>query len=75
MIVKSLKEQDHLDHLRQAFEVLRKYSMKLNPVKCSFGVTFGKFLGYLVMKRGIEADPHKIKAVTNITSPKCVKEV
>ncbi|KAL5557494.1 hypothetical protein UlMin_039730 [Ulmus minor] len=42
MLVKSLSAEQHLDHLRQAFEVLRKYNMKLNPTKCSFGVSSGK---------------------------------
>lgn len=65
MIVKSLKEHDHLNHLRQAFSILRKYGMKLNPVKCSFGGHSSKFLGYLVTKTRIEADPHQIKAVAN----------
>lgn len=75
MIIKSLKENDHLDHLRQAFGVLQKYNMKLNPAKCLFGVTSGKFLGYLVIKRGIEVDPRQIKVVENIQSPRNVKEV
>ena len=56
MLVKSLLAEQHLDHLRQAFEVLQKYSMKLNPTKCSFGVAAGKFLGYMVTQRGIEAN-------------------
>lgn len=75
MIVKSLKENDHINHLIQAFSVLRKYNMKLNPTKCSFGVTFGKFSGYPVAKRGIKADPWQIKAVKNIQSPRRVKDV
>ena len=49
--------------------------MKLNPVKCSFGVSSGKFLGYTVAHRGIEANPEKIRAIHSITSPKNVKEV
>lgn len=57
MIVESLEEQDHPDYLRQVFGVLLQYVLKLKPVKCSFGVTFEKFIGYLLMKRGIEADP------------------
>ena len=43
MLVKSIHANQHLDHLRQAFKVLQKYSMKLNPTKCSFGVAFRKF--------------------------------
>lgn len=49
--------------------------MKLNPTKCSFGVTSGKFLGCLVTKRGIKAYPHQIKVVANIHSLKNMKEV
>ena len=73
MLVKSLKAEDHINHLQQTFDLLRKYNMKLNPEKCTFGVQSGKFLGYLVSKRGIEANPSQIKAVLDIPSPKCVK--
>lgn len=53
MLVKSLEAEDHISHLQQAFSTLRKYNMKLNPAKCSFDVSFGKFLGYIVTHRGI----------------------
>ena len=75
MLVKSLKAVDHVSHLKQAFDLLREYNMKLNPEKCSFGVKSGKFLGYLVSKRGIEANPAQIKAVMEIPSPQNVKDV
>ncbi|XP_010419143.1 PREDICTED: uncharacterized protein LOC104704812 [Camelina sativa] len=51
------------------------YSMKLNPVKCTFGVTSGEFLGYLVTKRGIEANPKQISAIINLPSPRNTREV
>ncbi|CAA0816690.1 Unknown protein, partial [Striga hermonthica] len=51
------------------------YGMKLNPAKCSFGVRSGKFLGYLVTKRGIEVNPEKVRAVMKMKSPTNVKEV
>ena len=57
MLVKSLKGADHIRHLRQYFDVLNKYNMKLNLAKCTFGVTLGDFLGYIVTQRGIEANP------------------
>ena len=72
MLVKSLHIDQHLDHLRQAFEVVQKCSMKLNPTKCSFGVASGKFLGYMVTQCGIEANPYQIRSVMNIPSPTCV---
>ena len=42
MLVKSLREDDHLDDLRETFDTFRSYNMKLNPNKCKFGVTAGK---------------------------------
>ena len=69
MLIKSLHADQHLDHLSQAFEVLQKYNMKLNPTKCSFGVVAGKFLGFMVTQHGIEANPDQIQSVLNISSP------
>ncbi|XP_013632894.1 PREDICTED: uncharacterized protein LOC106338470 [Brassica oleracea var. oleracea] len=57
MLVKSLHATDHLRHLQECFETLNKYGMKLNPAKCTFGVSSGEFLGYIVTQRGIEANP------------------
>ncbi|RRC79860.1 reverse transcriptase-like protein, partial [Escherichia coli] len=75
MLVKSERSIDHVTHLRQSFDILRQYKMKLNPTKCSFGVRAGKFLGYLVTQRGIEASPEQVKAIIEIQSPRNVKEV
>uniref|UniRef100_A0A2N9J642 Uncharacterized protein n=1 Tax=Fagus sylvatica TaxID=28930 RepID=A0A2N9J642_FAGSY len=75
MLVKSKEECDHLDDLRETFETLRKYQMKLNPSKCVFGVYSGKFLGFMVSQRGIEANPDKIKAILEMQPPKTTKEV
>ena len=49
--------------------------MKLNPAKCTFGVSPGKFLGFMVNNRGIEANPDKIKVVLDMPSPSSIKEV
>ena len=75
MLVKSLHEDDHLDNLREIFNTLRSYNMKLNPNKCVFGVTAGKFLGFMVSQRGIEVNPEKIKAIMELEPPRTVKEV
>ena len=48
MLVKSRREEDHLDDLKETFDTLRSYNMKLNPRKCAFRVTVGKFLGFMV---------------------------
>ena len=48
MLMKSRREDDHLDDLKETFDNLRTYNMKLNLSKCEFGVTTGKFLGFMV---------------------------
>ena len=75
MLVKSKKELTHLDDLKETFATLKKYQMRLNPGKCVFGVASGKFLGFMVSQRGIEANPEKVRAIINMTSPRTVKEV
>ena len=75
MLVKSTKSDLHITHLSEAFHILRNYNMKLNPAKCTFGVSAGKFLGFIVNHRGIKANPDKIKALLNMPSPSGIKEV
>ena len=75
MLVKSMRENDHLNDLQKTFNTLRSYNMKLNPSKCVFGVTAGKFLGFMVSQRGIEVNPEKVRAILEIESPRTVKAV
>ena len=75
MLVKSRREEDHLKDLKETFDTLRSYNMKLNPGKCTFGVTVGKFLGFMVSQGGIETNPDKIWAIMEMKPPKNVKEV
>ena len=74
-LVKSKEEEDHLDDLKETFNTLRQYNMKLNPSKYAFGVSFGKFLSFMVSQRGIEANPERVRAILDISSPKTIKEV
>ncbi|KAL0394568.1 UNVERIFIED_CONTAM: Pro-Pol polyprotein [Sesamum latifolium] len=75
MLVKSKKAEDHIADLEETFAVLKKYRLKLNPAKCTFGVQGGHFLGFMVTQRGIKANPLKIKAILDIKAPACVHEV
>ncbi|KAI5311806.1 hypothetical protein L3X38_040979 [Prunus dulcis] len=75
MLVKAPERVDHIKNLAEAFSLLRKYNMKLNPSKCTFGVSSGRFLGYLVTQRGIEAHPNQIKAILNMKSPATTREI
>ena len=63
MLFKIHERADHIEHLKEAFEVLSHHKMMLNPNKCAFGVGSGNFLGIMVSKRGIEANPDKIKVI------------
>ena len=59
MLVKSVHENDHLIDLQETFNTLRSYNMKLNPSKCMFGVTAGKFLGFMVSQKRYKGQPRE----------------
>ena len=73
MVVKSKMISEHLGDLRVIFKILRKYKLRLNASKCSFGLGSGKFLSYMVTYRGIEVNPDQIKAINNHRSPRLTK--
>ena len=75
MLVKSKRMKDHITDLDEAFKILKQYNMKLNPSKCAFGVSSGKFLGFMVSQRGIEANLEKIQALLDMESSKSIREV
>ncbi|XP_065008767.1 uncharacterized protein LOC135639007 [Musa acuminata AAA Group] len=71
----NMKSQEARTHLAEAFATLRKFGMRLNPTKCAFGVTSGKFLGFIVHERGIDANPEKVQTIINMQSPWTVKDL
>src|SRR5215213_854123 len=75
VVVKTKEMPTLLDDLRETFTNLRRFRMKLNPAKCTFGVPAGQLLGYLVSQRGIEANPEKISAIEKMELPQCLKDV
>ena len=75
MVIKSKVEFEHIDDLGNIFEILRKHKLHLNAAKCSFGVGFGKFLGYMVTHHGIEVNPDQIRAINDLQPPWNPKEV
>ena len=75
MVVKSKVVFEHVGDLWNIFEILRKHKLRLNAFKCSFGVGPGKFLGYMVIHRGIEVNPNQIKAINSLQPPRNPKEV
>ena len=75
MLVKSKERSNHTMHLQQAFELLSAYGMKLNPKKCAFGVSAGRFLGFMMTQRGIEANLAQLQAILESPAPSSRKGV
>ena len=67
MVVKSKALEDHLTDLTRTFKTLQKHRLKLNASKCAFGVSSGKFLGYMVTYRGIEVNLNQIVALQSLS--------
>ena len=64
-----------MDDLQETFDILGQYNIKLNPNKCAFEVSSGKFLGFMASHRGIEANPNKIQAILEMKPLRNIKEV
>ncbi|KAM1246539.1 hypothetical protein ACFX2J_042603 [Malus domestica] len=75
MLVKSKHAEQHITNLSETFTILKRYRMRLNPNKCAFGVGSGKFLGFMISQRGIEANPEKIKAILDMKEPVTSKDI
>ena len=75
IVVKSKRREDHVQILRKVFERCTTFKLRMNPLKCAFGVSFGKFLGFLVHNKGIDVDPAKAMAIVNMKPPATVKEL
>ena len=73
MLIKSKERPNHANHLQQAFDLT--YGMKPNPAKCVFGVSVGRFLGFMMTQRGIEENPSQLKAILVSPAPSSRKEV
>jgi len=75
LVVKSGSMQQHIEDLVEVFYTLNKYYMRINPKKCVFGVDGGKFLGFMLTNREIEANPQKCQVIVGMQSPQTLKEV
>ena len=75
IVVKSRRREDHVKVLRKVFERCRLFKLRMNPLKCAFGVSIGKFLGILVHSRGIDVDPAKVVAISTMKPLATVKEL
>ena len=75
IVVRSQKKESLLEDLKETFDNLRVYQMRLNSTKCVFGVPTGKLLGFLVSEHDIEANPDKIEAITLLGKPGNINQV
>ena len=75
IMVKSRKCEDHVKVLRKVFKWCRLFKLRMNLLKCAFGVSVGKFMGFLVHSKGIDVDPTKAIAIATMKPPSTVKEL
>jgi hypothetical protein len=75
VVIKTRNSDNLIADLEEMFSSLRRFRWKLNPTKCIFGIPSGKLLGFIVSNRGIEANPVKITAITDMEAPAIVKDV
>ena len=75
IVVKSKKRENHVKVLRKVFERCQTFKLRMNPLKCAFRVSSGKFLGFLVHSKGIDVDPAKAPTIATMKPPTTVKEL
>jgi hypothetical protein len=73
IVIKSAGLDHHLADTR--LERMRRYGLKMNPLKCASGVSAGKFLDFIVHEKGINIDPRRIEAMRNVQAPTCKKDL
>jgi hypothetical protein len=75
IVVKSAGFHEHMANLRISLERMRKYGLNMNPLKCMFGMTAGRFLGFIVHEQGIQVDPKKVEAINKMEEHMCKWDV
>lgn len=75
IVVKSKEVDHHVNDPGKVFTRCRKYKLRMNPLKCSFGVSLGNFLGFSVHRKGIDLDLAKAKAIEDMEPPKLMKQL
>jgi hypothetical protein len=74
-VVRSVGFEEHMTDLKLSLERIKKYGLWMNPLKCAFGVTSGRFLGFIVHEHGIQIDRKKIESIRKIGEPMSKKDV
>jgi hypothetical protein len=75
VVAKTQEDEGLISNLVETFDNLRKFKMKLNPKKCTFGVPSGKLLRYMVSRRGIDPNLGKVSAITKMKLPESLHNI
>jgi hypothetical protein len=75
MVIKSASFSNHMANLWVSLERMRKYGLRMNSLKCAFGVKGGRFLGFVVHEHGIQVDPKKVESIKKLGEPTCKRDV
>jgi hypothetical protein len=75
VVVKSDGFEEHMTNLKLSLERMKKYGLRMNPLKCAFRVTSGRFLGFIVHEHGIQINPKKIESIGKIGEPVCKNDI
>jgi hypothetical protein len=75
VVIKTWEDEGLISNLVETFDNLRKFKMKLNTEKCTFGVSSGKLLGYMVSHHGIDPNPEKVSAITKMKPPESLHDM
>jgi hypothetical protein len=74
MVAKAVGLEEHMTNLKLLLERMKKYGLRMNPLKCAFRVTSRRFLGFIVHEHGIQIDPKKIESIGKIGEP-CARKM
>jgi hypothetical protein len=75
IVIKSAGFREHMADLRISLERMKKYGLRMNPMKCAFGVSAGWFLGFVVHQHGIQIDPKKVESIRRVVEPTCTRDM
>ena len=75
IVVKSRRREEHFHALTRVFERCKAFKLRMNPLKCVFGVSSRKFLGFLVHSRGIDVDSAKATTIATMRPLATIKEL
>jgi hypothetical protein len=75
VVVKLVGFKEHMTDLKLSLERMKEYGLRMNPLKCAFRVSLGRFLGFVVHEHGIQIDPNKTESIGKIGESVCKKDV